>query len=117
MVGVTGPAEQLALPLGELVIPQHEQRASISDRFAAFHEANPWVADALAELARDWLAHGHTRVGIGMLFERVRWEYGRRTNGKEFKLNNDYRSRYARLLIERHPEWTDAFELRQLRSA
>ncbi len=52
------------------------------------------------------------RVGIGMLFEVLRWQYGRATRGEPWKLNNDFRSRYVRKLLERHPEWSPLFETR-----
>lgn len=93
------------------------QGATIQARFADFHANNPWVAVALERLARQWLDHGHTRVGAKMLTERLRWEYGIRTHGDTFRLNNSYTSRYVRLLIENHPEWSDAFETRELRAA
>ena len=43
-------------------------------------------------------------------------EHGR-THGDQFKLNNSYRSRYTRLLLDRHPEWTDVFQTRELKAA
>lgn len=59
-------------------------------------------------------AAGRTRIGVGMLFEVLRWHSQRATTGDPFRLNNSYRSRYARLLIERRPEWAHLFELRRL---
>lgn len=93
-----------------------EPAPTIAERFAAFHAANPWVADALERLARDWLAAGHPRVGVKALWEVLRWQYGR-TTGSPFKADNNFTSHYARLLIERHPEWADAIETRALRAA
>lgn len=91
--------------------------ATIQERFESFHSQNPWVAVALERLAREWLNHGHSRVGAKMLIERLRWEYGVRTRGDAFRLNNTLTSRYVRLLIQRNPEWADAFETRELRAA
>lgn len=91
--------------------------ATIQERFESFHAANPWVLTALERLTRQWLNSGHTRVGMKMLTERLRWEYGIRTQGDAFRLNNSYTSRYARLLIDLHTEWADAFETRELRAA
>ncbi|MFB7442892.1 hypothetical protein ACFC01_32065 [Streptomyces mirabilis] len=89
----------------------------IQQRFDAFHALNPWVLRHLEALAADCVAKGFRRVGIGMLFELLRWRYGQATQGDAFRLNNDYRSRYARLLIQRHPEWAHLFETRALRAA
>ncbi len=108
----------MKLTVHQLVLPTTVTRGdSIQDRFEAFHAANPWVADALEALVRDWLRRGHTRVGLKMCVEIVRWQHGRQTNGAEFKLDNTFTSRYARLLIERNPEWVDALETRQLKAA
>ena len=35
----------------------------------------------------------------------------------EFKLNNDFTSRYARLIMQQEPDLEDFFEVRVLRSA
>lgn len=91
---------------------------TIQERFEAFHQANPWVYEAMVSLTRDWLARGHRRLGVGMLQEVLRWQYGRATvGGDEFKLNDHFRSRYARLLIAEHPEFAGVFETRRLRAA
>ncbi|WP_254709451.1 hypothetical protein [Streptomyces lunaelactis] len=91
--------------------------ATIQAQFEAFHELNPWVLRALESLTADYLARGAQRVGIGMLFEVLRWRYATATEGDdEFRLNNNFRSRYVRLLIERHLEWAPAFEVRALRT-
>lgn len=89
---------------------------SIQQQFEAFHQLNPWVLAALERLTADCVDKGFTHVGIGMLFELLRWSYGRATQGDHFKLNNNFRSRYVRLLIEQHPEWTTVFEVRVLRA-
>jgi hypothetical protein len=114
-----GEQLELDLPIEELKLlaPVKARRASIQERFEAFHRLNPWVYASLEMLADDWLRNHEGRVGIGMLTEVLRWSYGRRTVGGTFKLNNDFRSRYVRLLLEHHPEWAGRFETRQLRAA
>lgn len=107
---------QLTLPIADIVTPAYDKGLSISERFALFHNANLWVADALEELAADWFAAGHQRVGIKALVEVVRWQYGRTTTDR-WKVNNDFTSRYARLLIDRRPEWASSIETRELRAA
>ncbi|MBT2366186.1 hypothetical protein J7E88_12920 [Streptomyces sp. ISL-10] len=92
------------------------QAATIQAQFEAFHQLNPWVLRALESLTADYLKRSGGRVGIGMLFEVLRWRYATATEGDEFRLNNNFRSRYVRLLIERHPEWAPAFEVRALRT-
>ncbi len=84
-------------------------------QFIAFHHAFPGVYVTLVDLAYQWKDSGHTRVGIGMLFEIIRWNEGiRRTDTEQFRLNNNYRSRYARLIMANCPDLAGFFELRAL---
>lgn len=89
---------------------------TIQDRFEAFHRENPWVYDALERLVAEAVAAGRERVGIKMAWEAVRWREAGATTDREFKVNNNYHSRYVRLLIERRPEWAGLFELRAIKS-
>jgi hypothetical protein len=91
--------------------------ATAADReFLGFHEANPEVYAELRDLARQAVARGRKCASIKMLFEVVRWERYLRTTDPDFKLNNNFHSRYARLLMAREPELRGLFELRELRS-
>ncbi|UUU31946.1 hypothetical protein JIX56_19695 [Streptomyces sp. CA-210063] len=100
-----------------LVAPAPSADQSIQERFEAFHDLNPWVFRALERMTADCADKGFKQLGIGMLFEVLRWRYGQATEGDPFRLNNNFRSRYVRLLIEQHPEWSRLFELRALRSS
>lgn len=92
---------------------------AIEREFWKFHRGNPDVYVRLAELARRLVARGHRKIGIGMLFEVLRWHHAMTTQGDAdgFKLNNNYRALYARLLMEREPDLADVFELRRIRSS
>ena len=105
--------EQLSLDLAPLVEPIYETGMTLEERFEAFHAANPHVADALESLAAQWLSR-HRKVGVKSLGESLRWASGLQTDGDPYRINNSYLSRYARLLIERHPEWADSIETRSL---
>jgi len=86
---------------------------SIKERFESFHELNPHVYDALLELAFQARGAGRKQYGIASLFEVLRWSYLMQTQGDEFKLNNDYRAHYARLLMKQEPVLEDFFETRE----
>jgi hypothetical protein len=90
---------------------------SIQQKFEAFHRLNPWVLSQLEQMTAECAAKGWRQIGIGMLFELLRWRYGQATQGDTFRLNNSYRSRYVRLLIKQHPEWAHLYEVRALRAA
>jgi hypothetical protein len=90
---------------------------SPEERFLAFHEANPHVYIRLREMAFELLEHGVRRWGIKALWEALRYENALRTFGRsEYKLNNNYPSRYARMLMERNFDLDGFFEVRERRN-
>lgn len=90
---------------------------SIQERFEDFHARHPEVFAKLVELARIAKSRGK-KVGIRLLWERMRWEFAVEHDAAEdFKLNDWYTSRYARLIAERYSdEFGDYFDLRNLRA-
>jgi hypothetical protein len=87
----------------------------IQRRFEKFHADNPQVYAALEELTQDWVDAGHDHASIDMFYQVLRYRRGlQTTSADEFKLNDHYRSRYARLLMARHPEWDGLFETRSI---
>lgn len=105
------------LPLADFDIPEPQPEATIQERFEAFHEANPWVFLSLVMLATQAKLDGRDKVGMKHLVEILRWTYGRQTNGREFRFDNRYTSRYARLVAQQRPDLADLFETRKLRAA
>jgi hypothetical protein len=95
-----------------------ESGQTIEARFAAFHEAHPEVYAELAAACRNVMAAGRTHWSIDGAFEVVRYfRYIRPDEAEAFRLNNSFRARYARLLMEREPDLAGLFEMRELRSA
>jgi CRISPR/Cas system-associated endonuclease Cas3-HD len=108
------------LPLFACPEPELQEDATIEAQFRRFNALHPAVYDELVRLCREGRAAGMERVGIGMLWEVLRWKTqlrGLPALGEAFKLNNNYRSRYARLIMEREPDLADIFETRELQSA
>lgn len=91
---------------------------SIEARFLAFHNANPAVYAELVKLARQARSIGRSKIGIGMLWEVLRWNvrFALVSIADGYKLNNNHRSRYARMIHKREPDLRGIFELRELRS-
>lgn len=84
-----------------------------ADKFEEFHRDNPVVYATLCHLARERLSRiGSQKLGIGQLTEVCRWEIAMRTNDPEFKINNNYRAYYARLIMATEPDLAGIFELR-----
>lgn len=88
--------------------------ATIEEAFWRFHGQNPHVYDQLVRLARQAVRRGATHLGIGMLFEVLRWRHTLATGGDEFRLNNNYRSYYARLIMMNERDLEGVFETRRL---
>lgn len=96
-----------------------EQVFTIQERFEQFHRAHPDVFAELVELARRWKAKGGGRWSIDAAFQVLRWERVMANlpdPNEVFKLNNTYRSRYARLIMRDCPDLGGIFELRELKS-
>lgn len=87
---------------------------TIEETFWRFHHDNPHVYDELVRLARRARSRGAGRIGIGMLFEVLRWQHTINTTGHPFLLNNNWRSYYARLIMNQEPELDGIFETRRL---
>lgn len=85
-------------------------------RFREFHRDNPEVYEELMVLVRQALARGRKKIGIKMLWEVVRWNRFLRTTDEKYKLNNNYHSRYARLIMDNEPGLVGIFETRELKS-
>ena len=91
-------------------------RRSIAERFADFHVLNPSVYKAIVEIARVMKGRGIHKMGIALIFERLRWLHFIDTRGAEgFKLSNDFRAEYARLIMQQEQDLAGLFEIRELR--
>ena len=84
------------------------------EKFESFHRANPKVYTSLRHLAMQLLAVGHTTYAIAGLFEVVRWQRAIQTSDIDYKINNNYKPRYARLLMIEEPRLVGFFELRRM---
>lgn len=104
-------------PLPAIVAPNYRKADTIAQRFEAFHAANPVVYRELRTMALNIKRQGTRRYGIAGLFEVLRYRYSLQTGGDSFKLNNDFRALYARLLMDSEPELVDFFETRERRAA
>ena len=88
----------------------------IYKRFERFHADNPNVYDNLVRLAREFRRRGsnHNRkMGIAMIYETLRYQYYMNVDSEdEYKLSNDYRACYARLIMDQEFDLQDAFLIR-----
>lgn len=86
----------------------------IQCKFLDYHHAHPEVYEELARLSAYAFSHGQRHLGVKLLIERLRWTMHIEKGDEEFKINNVFSSRYARLLLENENLPDDFFELRVL---
>lgn len=83
------------------------------EEFEQFHRTHPDVYATLRSLAlRRADRLGDTQLSINMLFEVARWEVSLSTGDSKFKLNNDHRAAYSRLLMLHEPRLAGLFSTR-----
>jgi hypothetical protein len=111
--------EQLGLALG---LAPPERKLTIQERFELWLEAEPetWkLIRAYAYRYLDaWLKRENgRRIGIDLIVSRVRWEHDvERRSDEPFKVNNDFRSRMSRKLIEEDKRFGQLFEIREVKT-
>jgi len=82
------------------------------DRFKKFHGANPHVYREFKKHAFAIRNTGRQKYSAEIIVNVIRWHRDLQTGGDVFKINNDFKSIYARLLAHNHPEFEDFFEFR-----
>lgn len=100
-----------------MTAPLATQR-SIDQRFHDFHANNPAVYDELVRMARQMRNRGYQKIGIELLWAAYRWNRMLATTPDEynFKLNDHFTSRYARLIMAHEEDLSDFFHTRTLRT-
>lgn len=109
---------------GPVLVYASRSEGDIQARFLEFHEANPEVYAQMRRMAFELKGGGAARYSIRGIYETLRFRRTLETGGDAgFKLNNDFCSRYARMLMEQEPELAGEgegeqpfFHIRQLKS-
>ena len=108
---------------------ESEEQTTLDNYNSRFHdplqyEFNRWIETEDGQRALQAILmrcmllkrSGHTHYGIGALWESVRYDYSVRLGPDHgFKMNNNYRSRMARYIMDRNPSLEGFFETRRLR--
>lgn len=76
----------------------------IREKFWKYHSENPELFDLYLKFARQLKNSRRNEYGIAAITERIRWHFAVETVGDDFKINNNYKSCYARLLAITYPE-------------
>lgn len=90
---------------------------TIEARFNKFHDDNPLVYEHFKFYAHQAITAGAKRLSSKFLIERIRWEAMVVTRSVDFRINNDFTSRYSRMFVVDFPMHAELFETRELQVA
>jgi len=94
-------------------------RRTIAERFAEFDAAHPEVYAMFRQFALELLAAGRDRGSAEQIIQRIRWETNIRADrgGCDLKINDHFRTMYARKLAGADERFRSFFEFRQRRAS
>lgn len=79
-----------------------------------FHKENPDVWRLFNRFAIQLIESGQEHGSVSLIFERIRWEQATvKGYFPDFKLNNNYRSFYARAFMNQRAEYRGFFRTRK----
>ncbi len=92
------------------------EKPAIQDQFERFLESAPWVWELFKRQVFRAKDAGRKKVGAKAIIEWLRWE-GRfnRLGTEDFKINNNYTSRFVRKFEEEFPYYPIEFETRVIK--
>jgi hypothetical protein len=91
---------------------------TIQERFEKYDAENPQIFALFARFARELYDAGIRRYSAEGIIQRIRWHYDVNVRKDQYrKINDHFRSRFARKLMNLEPWAKGFFELRRLRSA
>jgi hypothetical protein len=108
---------QVEIDFAPLKFSEASGKRTIQECFEDFHRDNPWVYKAMVDLAYQEKRDGY-RTSVKAMFEVLRYKYRRATVDKssDFRLNNNYSSRYARMILESESSLGTVILTRELRA-
>lgn len=86
-------------------------------KFQEFHKKNPEVYKHFVRITREAHNKGKKTLSIWLVANVVRWYVNMNTEdpNSEFKISNDYLSRYARLIMRQEPDLDGIFKIKRLK--
>jgi hypothetical protein len=82
-------------------------------RFKEFHQENPHIFKEFKQLAYKMKKAGRKKYSAQAIIYVIRFNQDLKTTGDVFKINNDFTSIYARLLMYRDLSMENFFEIRK----
>lgn len=89
---------------------------TIRDGFNKFNAENPKIFKAFEEQALDAIRRGRTKISAKLIINWIRWHEYLESSDENFRINDAYQSYYARLFVEKYPQYMNVFDFRKLRN-
>lgn len=90
---------------------------SVILKFRDYHNSHPKVYKLFKQYANQMKESGREHYSAEIIINQIRWHHDIKSNGADvFKISNDFKPLYARLLVYKFPEFKDFFQFRQVRS-
>lgn len=80
--------------------------------FWNYHKENPHIYEAFKSQTIEVIKRGFKNFSADFIVHVLRWETTVKAKHDEYKINNNYRSYYARLFIRDHPQYKGFFRFR-----
>jgi len=84
------------------------------NKFEKYHKENPQVFLGFKRLAIKMKRAGHSKYSHVSIIEALRWSIDLK-GGKPFKINNDFKALYARLMLHYWKNFDGFFSLRKMK--
>lgn len=84
------------------------------DEFLEYHRNNPAIWKGFERFSLEVWARGRKHYGAKAIMERARYELDIEQGNSEFKINNNFVSYYARIMLAKYPELKGFFEFRRV---
>jgi hypothetical protein len=78
----------------------------------AYHKKNPHLYDAFVILTAKVYNKGYTHYSAEGIIHAIRWESYIKANDEKYKICNDVKAFYSRLLMHTKPKYKNFFKLR-----
>jgi hypothetical protein len=89
---------------------------TIREGFRKFNLENPHIFQIFEEQALVAISRGKKKISAKLIINWIRWHEFLHTSEKNFKINDAYQAYYARLFVEKYPQYTSIFDFRKLRN-
>jgi hypothetical protein len=95
--------------VGELVVGGRSPRDEVEEHFTKFHQKHPQIYAYFDKYAMQAVNAGKKKYSAWLIVNVIRWEVwiDAQDDNSIFKVCNDYIALYARLWMERNPQYHD----------